>query len=69
MYKLTCLLQTGVIMYAVGVSNADQRELMEIASIPTDNYVFNVNSFPDIESIKTQLVEKLCTQLGGELLN
>ncbi|XP_065258842.1 integrin alpha-D-like [Emys orbicularis] len=56
--------RAGIIRYAIGVSEAfssdtAQQELQEIASEPTDEHVFRVDSFDALQGIQSQLQEKI----------
>ena len=49
-------------MFAVGVGDrVDTTELMNIASTPTDHYMFTVDSYSALENIKELLAIKTCT--------
>lgn len=47
-------------MLAVGVGDADIKELREIASPPWDQTVFHVSNFDSINDIQSLLSVKLC---------
>uniref|UniRef100_A0A8C3HAU6 VWFA domain-containing protein n=1 Tax=Chrysemys picta bellii TaxID=8478 RepID=A0A8C3HAU6_CHRPI len=56
--------RAGIIRYAIGVgqafsSAAAQRELQEIASQPSNEHVFRVDSFDALQGIQNQLQEKI----------
>lgn len=58
----------GVEMFAVGVQDAVDSELREMASRPHDNHVFNVDSFLTLRDIIQDVVVSLCgavTRSGG----
>ncbi len=58
----------GVEVFAVGVQNAVDSELREMASQPHDTHVFSVDSFLTLRDIIQDLVVGLCgavTQSGG----
>ncbi|XP_044073625.1 collagen alpha-3(VI) chain-like [Siniperca chuatsi] len=58
----------GVEVFAVGVQDAVDSELREMASQPHDTHVFNVDSFLNLRDIIQDLVVGLCravTQSGG----
>ncbi|KAG7467427.1 hypothetical protein MATL_G00153670 [Megalops atlanticus] len=50
----------GVDVFSVGVQDAVDWELREIASAPLDTHVYNVDSFPALRSIVQDLVVNLC---------
>ncbi|XP_074812914.1 integrin alpha-X-like [Natator depressus] len=56
--------RAGIIRYAIGVgeafsSDTAQQELQEIASEPTNEHVFRVDNFDSLQSIQSQLKEKI----------
>ncbi|KAM9483900.1 collagen alpha-3(VI) chain-like isoform 3-T3 [Salvelinus alpinus] len=58
----------GVSMFAVGVQDAVDWELREMASVPQDVHIFSVDSFQALRGIIQDLVVGLCgavTQAGG----
>lgn len=58
----------GVEVFAVGVQDAVDWELREMASMPHDTHVFSVDSFPALRDMIQDLVVGLCsavTQAGG----
>uniref|UniRef100_A0A8C4VRS6 VWFA domain-containing protein n=1 Tax=Gopherus evgoodei TaxID=1825980 RepID=A0A8C4VRS6_9SAUR len=66
--------RAGIIRYAIGVgeafsSAAAQEELQEIASKPSNEHVFRVDNFDALQSIQSQLQEKIFaiegTRAGG----
>lgn len=62
------LQMAGVEMFAVGVQDAVDFELREMASQPYGNHVFNVDSFLKLGDIIQDLIVSLCsavTHLGG----
>ncbi|XP_061580269.1 collagen alpha-3(VI) chain-like [Cololabis saira] len=62
----------GVEMFAVGVQDAMDSELREMASQPYDTHVFNVDSFLQLGEIIQDLVVCLCgavAQSGGTMAN
>ncbi|CAM4680461.1 unnamed protein product [Lepidochelys kempii] len=61
--------RAGIIRYAIGVgeafsSDTAQQELQEIASEPTNEHVFRVDNFDTLQSIQSQLQEKIFTCKG-----
>lgn len=53
-------------MFAIGVGEAEEIELIEIASRPSAKYVYNVVDYSAISSIKDSLVQNVCKQSEGE---
>uniref|UniRef100_UPI003AAAA8F2 collagen alpha-6(VI) chain-like n=1 Tax=Centroberyx gerrardi TaxID=166262 RepID=UPI003AAAA8F2 len=50
----------GVIIYAIGVKNADETELEQIAGSPEQT--FNVNDFDALKTIKDDIITDICSQ-------
>ncbi|KAG7519665.1 collagen alpha-1(XX) chain isoform X1 [Solea senegalensis] len=59
----TKLKNAGVEIVAVGVKNADEAELRQVASEPVDANVYNVNDFPLLSKLVTRLVHILCRRI------
>ncbi|XP_068601924.1 collagen alpha-1(XX) chain [Brachionichthys hirsutus] len=57
------LKNAGVEILAVGVKNADEAELRQMASEPVDLNVYNVNDFPLLSKLVTRLVHILCGKI------
>ncbi|XP_019907166.2 collagen alpha-1(XIV) chain isoform X2 [Esox lucius] len=57
------LKSTGVEIIAVGVKNADEAELRQVASEPLDLNVYNVNDFPLLSKLVGRLVQILCKKI------
>ncbi|XP_075058737.1 collagen alpha-1(XII) chain isoform X1 [Mixophyes fleayi] len=55
----------GIELYAIGIKNADENELKEIATDPDDIYVFNVNDFNLLTNIVDPLTTNLCNSVKG----
>lgn len=54
------LRREGVTVYSVGVQNATEDELREIASYPPQKHVFIVDSFAKLKSLEQSLQKSLC---------
>ena len=51
----------GINTFAIGVGDGvDRKELTNIASEPSDDFVFQVTDFEALDSIKNQLADKAC---------
>ncbi|XP_050812638.1 integrin alpha-X isoform X1 [Gopherus flavomarginatus] len=66
--------RAGIIRYAIGVGNAffkpaAQEELQEIASKPSNEHVFRVDNFDALQSIQSQLQEKIFAIEGTQSQN
>ncbi|XP_069035505.1 collagen alpha-1(XX) chain isoform X2 [Lepisosteus oculatus] len=57
------LKQAGVEIITVGVKNADEAELKQIASEPVELNVFNVNDFPLLRKLVDKLSRTLCLRI------
>ncbi|XP_034392669.1 collagen alpha-1(XX) chain-like [Cyclopterus lumpus] len=57
------LKSAGVEIIAVGVKNADEAELRQVASEPVDLNVYNVNDFPLLSKLVARLVHILCGKI------
>lgn len=54
------LRRSGVTVYALGVKDADVEELINIASHPKRQFVYNVESFQMLRSLEKSLRKSLC---------
>uniref|UniRef100_A0AAQ6IRR1 Collagen type VI alpha 6 chain n=1 Tax=Anabas testudineus TaxID=64144 RepID=A0AAQ6IRR1_ANATE len=58
--------QTGVSVYAVGIKDANETELIQIASYPPSSHVFNLMNFAELKPLKQKLQKTLCTNIIHE---
>uniref|UniRef100_A0A665VWB7 Uncharacterized protein n=1 Tax=Echeneis naucrates TaxID=173247 RepID=A0A665VWB7_ECHNA len=61
------LKNAGVEIIAVGVKNADEAELRQVASEPVDLNVYNVNDFPLLSKLVARLVHILCGRIEDRM--
>lgn len=54
------LRRAGVTVYAVGVKDADEAQLHQIASYPTKEHTFTVDSFSKLKTLETSLQRVMC---------
>lgn len=54
------LRRAGVTVYAVGVKDADEDQLKEMASYPANKYTFVVDSFTKLKPLEQSLQKALC---------
>lgn len=54
------LRRSGVTVYAVGVKNASNEELIKMASYPKRQFVFNVKSFQNLTSLEKSVRKSVC---------
>ncbi|XP_069506902.1 collagen alpha-1(XX) chain [Ambystoma mexicanum] len=57
------LKNTGIDIFAIGVKNADEAELRQIASDPLELTVYNVLDFPLLSSLLERLNQVLCSRI------
>ncbi|XP_078504196.1 collagen alpha-1(XII) chain isoform X2 [Lissotriton helveticus] len=55
----------GIELYAVGIKNADENELREIASDPDEIYMYNVADFSLLTNIVSGLTDNVCNSVKG----
>lgn len=71
-YEATKARKSGIYMFAIGIgSGAEVKELMNIGSEPSEDYVFHVTNFGALDSIKDILATKTCNAgpiIEGKLL-
>ncbi|NWS52285.1 COKA1 protein, partial [Chunga burmeisteri] len=53
----------GIEIFAIGVKNADEAELKQVASEPLELTVYNVLDFPLLSSLVGRLTRVLCTRI------
>ncbi|XP_032622293.1 collagen alpha-1(XX) chain [Chelonoidis abingdonii] len=53
----------GIDIFAIGVKNADEAELRQVASEPLELTVYNVLDFPLLSSLISRLTRVLCTRI------
>lgn len=51
----------GIILYAIGIKDADMEQLKEIASTPHDQHIYGVSDFTALQGISQNLLQVLCT--------
>ncbi|KAM4600729.1 collagen alpha-6(VI) chain-like isoform 2-T2 [Polymixia lowei] len=54
------LKRRGIILYAIGIKEADEDQLREIASEPHDHHVYSVSDFAALQGISQSIVQTLC---------
>ncbi|XP_076016833.1 collagen alpha-1(XIV) chain, partial [Genypterus blacodes] len=54
---------SGIELFAIGVKNADENELLSIASEPDESHVYNVADFSVMSSIVGVLTKTVCEQV------
>ncbi|NWR82973.1 COKA1 protein, partial [Furnarius figulus] len=54
----------GIEIFAIGVKNADEAELKQVASEPLELTVYNVLDFPLLSSLVGKLTRVLCTRVN-----
>ncbi|XP_078481145.1 matrilin-1-like isoform X4 [Ciona intestinalis] len=59
------LKREGTTIFAIGVGEAERMELVEMASVPVDKFVFSVDDYTDIASIQENLIKQICGVTRG----
>ncbi|KAK6326962.1 hypothetical protein J4Q44_G00026070 [Coregonus suidteri] len=57
------LKKRGVTLYAIGIKEADEDQLKEIATTPHDQHVYSVSDFAALQGISQILAQMLCTTI------
>ncbi|KAL2084689.1 hypothetical protein ACEWY4_020207 [Coilia grayii] len=57
------LRRRGIILYAIGIKEADIDQLRKIGNEPHNQYVYNVSDFSALQGISLNIVHKLCTSV------
>ncbi|XP_044133379.1 collagen alpha-1(VII) chain [Bufo gargarizans] len=55
----------GIKIFAVGIKNADSRELTRVASTPVEDFFFYVNDFRILGTLLPLVSRKVCVSTGG----
>lgn len=54
------LKRKGIILYAIGIKDADEDQLREIANEPHSQHVYSVSDFSALQGISQSIVQTLC---------
>ncbi|KAI3361009.1 hypothetical protein L3Q82_012904, partial [Scortum barcoo] len=55
------LKKRGIVLYAIGIKDADENQLKEIANEPHSQHVYSVSNFAALQGISQSIVQTLCT--------
>ncbi|KAK2909653.1 collagen alpha-6(VI) chain-like isoform X2 [Channa argus] len=55
------LKRRGIILYAVGIKDADEEQLRDIANEPHSQHVYSVSDFAALQGISQSIIQTLCT--------
>lgn len=55
------LRRRGIVLYAIGIKDADEGQLKEIANEPHSQHVYSVSDFAALHGISQNIVQTLCT--------
>ncbi len=55
------LKKRGIVVYAIGIKDADEDQLKEIANEPHSQHVYSVSDFAALQGISQSIVQTLCT--------
>ncbi|KAL2081858.1 hypothetical protein ACEWY4_021676 [Coilia grayii] len=61
------LKNSGVEIFVLGIKEADETEMRQIASTPYNTHVYNVPDFNVIKSVQQQLITEVCTAVDDQL--
>ncbi|NWX28551.1 CO7A1 protein, partial [Notiomystis cincta] len=57
----------GIKVFAVGIKNADHKELVRVASMPTEAFFFYIGDFKLLDTLVPLMTRRVCTSVGGTL--
>uniref|UniRef100_A0A4W5RXV3 VWFA domain-containing protein n=1 Tax=Hucho hucho TaxID=62062 RepID=A0A4W5RXV3_9TELE len=57
------LKKQGITLYAIGIKEADEDQLKEIATTPHNQHVYSVSDFAALQGISQSLIQVLCTTI------
>lgn len=55
------LKRKGIVLYAIGIKEADEDQLREIANKPHSQHVYSVSDFAALQGISQNIIQTLCT--------
>ncbi|XP_034029371.1 collagen alpha-6(VI) chain [Thalassophryne amazonica] len=55
------LRKKGIVLYAIGIKDADEEQLREIANEPHSQHVYSVSDFSALQGISLNILQMLCT--------
>lgn len=55
------LRRRGIVLYAIGIKDADEKELKKIGNEPHKQHVYSVSDFSALQGISLNIVKVLCT--------
>ncbi|MCI4374056.1 hypothetical protein PGIGA_G00001650 [Pangasianodon gigas] len=55
------LKRQGIILYAIGIKDADMEQLKEIATKPHEQHIYGVSDFTALQGISQSFIQVLCT--------
>ncbi|XP_059194900.1 collagen alpha-6(VI) chain-like [Centropristis striata] len=55
------LKRQGIVLYAIGIKDADEEQLKEIANEPHSQHVYSVSDFAALQGISQSIVQTICT--------
>ncbi|MCI4374060.1 hypothetical protein PGIGA_G00001690 [Pangasianodon gigas] len=57
------LKRQGIILYAIGIKDADMEQLKEIATKPHEQHIYGVSDFTALQGISQSFIQVLCTKV------
>lgn len=55
------LKRKGIVLYVIGIKEADEDQLKEIANEPHSQHVYSVSDFSALQGISQNIIQTLCT--------
>lgn len=55
------LKRKGIVLYAIGIKDADEEQLREIANEPHSQHVYSVSDFAALQGISQSIIQTICT--------
>ncbi|KAA0718319.1 Collagen alpha-4(VI) chain [Triplophysa tibetana] len=62
------LRERGIKLYAIGIKDADETLLRQIANRPYDQHVYSVSDFAALQGISQSIIHELCTTVGVSVI-
>ncbi|XP_071325050.1 collagen alpha-6(VI) chain-like [Trachinotus anak] len=53
----------GILVFAIGVGEANEQELQSIANEPPHHFVFTIDDYPALETIRERLLQTVCNSV------
>ncbi|KAJ8288246.1 hypothetical protein COCON_G00009050 [Conger conger] len=57
----------GVIIFAIGIGDADKEELQQIANSPHKHFVISIDSYQALQKLTESFLQTVCTSVGTQI--